>query len=284
MAGKGKGAQLAPIIRSIFPDMETVHIHHTTYAGHAVILTQQIILEKSDVIVACGGDGTINEIAHLLVNTSIALGIIPIGSGNGFAAHLNIPKDPYKALLLLKKQHTKAVDVGQINQAYFFSNMGLGIDACVIQRYETQKKRTLTGYIKAGLWGIKHYQPPIYTVSWEGTSLKKNFFFLFCSNSNEAGYGLSFTPKAKINDGLLDVLCVESITFIQQLTFSFFVLIRGLESYKKAILNKVAALEITSSNSSFELQIDGEHKIIEGNTLKVRVLKEALLVITPHHG
>ena len=232
-------------------------------------------------IVACGGDGTVNEIAHSLIHSTIPLGIIPIGSGNGLAAHLRIPTNSDKALQLLQKANTATIDAGQVNRHYFFSNMGLGIDAAVIGRYEKVKKRNLSGYIKAGLWAIRNYNPAVYKVMWEEKLLKHPFFFLFCSNSNEAGYGISFTPKAKINDGLLDVLCVESLTFTQQLYFSILVLIRKTHTYRKAVTGQISSLEIESSQPELHLQIDGEYKIIRENKIKIAVVKNAITVIIP---
>ena len=281
IAGKGKGKYIEEKVKAHFHDGDTVKIHYTAYPGHAVIITQKILLRAPDIIVACGGDGTINEVAHSLIHSAIPLGIIPIGSGNGLAAHLKIPKNTDKALQLLKKANTVSIDAGQVNRYYFFSNMGLGIDAAVIGRYEKVKQRNLWGYIKAGLWGIRNYRPAVYKVVWEEKLLKYPFFFLFCSNSNEAGYGISFTPKAKINDGLLDVLCVESLTFTQQLYFSLLVLIRKIHTYRKAVTGQISSLEIESSEPKLYLQIDGEYKTIRENKIKIAVVKNAITVIIP---
>ncbi len=105
IAGSGNNnLDLALLKKHFNPEDFTIAVKPTGYKKHAIKLTQDSIAENADVIVACGGDGTINEVASCLVNSTIILGIVPIGSGNGLASNLNIPKNLNKALALIKKQ------------------------------------------------------------------------------------------------------------------------------------------------------------------------------------
>ncbi|MGC1633723.1 MAG: acylglycerol kinase family protein, partial [Gelidibacter sp.] len=99
-----------------------ITIKNSDYKKHAQALTQSSITEGADIIVACGGDGTVNEVASCLVSTNITLGIIPLGSGNGLASNLKIPKTIESAIALIKTKSVKKIDVGLINEHYFFSN------------------------------------------------------------------------------------------------------------------------------------------------------------------
>ena len=128
-----------------------IEVDYSNYKKHAILLTKKAIANKPDCVVACGGDGTINEVASCLINTKIKLGIIPVGSGNGLASNLNIPKEIEKATEIIRNGNSQTIDVGQVNEHYFFSNMGIGIDAHIIKKYETYKKRTLIAYLKASI-------------------------------------------------------------------------------------------------------------------------------------
>ena len=168
--------------------------------------------KKADIIVACGGDGTINEVASCLVNTNIPLGIVPFGSGNGLASNLKISKKMEKALQTIKDGLLTKIDVGQINATYFFSNTGLGFDSDVIHNYEKISKRCLISYIKAVYLSFKNYTTSdSVCIQANEEKLIISPFMVFISNSNEMGYNMSLTPKASLRDGVLDVVIVPKI-------------------------------------------------------------------------
>ena len=121
ISGSGKHNLAASYILQHFPASEyQIAVDYTNHKTHAVELTKAAVKQNPDYIVACGGDGTINEVASCLVNTRIILGIIPVGSGNGLASNLNIPRDFKKAIDIIKKGKTTFMDVGKINDYYFF--------------------------------------------------------------------------------------------------------------------------------------------------------------------
>ena len=107
----------------------------TEYAGHATQLARQFALEGYYAVVAVGGDGTVNETACGLVGTKTALGIIPNGSGNGFARHLDISTRMNRAIEMLNSSETINVDYGTVNEIPFFSTFGIGFDAVVAQDF-----------------------------------------------------------------------------------------------------------------------------------------------------
>lgn len=284
VAGKGTGKRIELQIQQFFVskniDFETVF---TEKKGHATELTKQMIQKKPDIIVACGGDGTINEVAQILVGTDVSLGIIPIGSGNGLASNLRIPKKLKEAFELILYHSKIKIDVGKINHSFFFSNIGLGIDADVIKNYSQTKTRNFLGYIKASIKSVVNYKPKNFRIEIDNQLILENsYYFLLCSNSNEAGYGISFSPNAKLNDGKLDFLLVKNISFIKQIKFSVCVLLKRIESLKEATNFQVKTLKFFGNQDTIILQVDGEMVLLNEQLIEVCVLPEALNVLIPH--
>ena len=129
----------------------------TTKVLEAGSFTKIAIEDKASRIIAVGGDGTVNEVASVLTETTIPLGIIPIGSGNGLARHLNIPLQFEAALDKAMHDHEIAIDVGLINNKMFFCTAGIGFDAKVAQLFAKSKKRGFFNYIKATLSALTIY-------------------------------------------------------------------------------------------------------------------------------
>lgn len=284
IAGKGKGRMIETEIQSYF-NQKNVEFETflTESIGHATEITNQVLTKNPDIIVACGGDGTINEVAQALVGSNVALGIIPIGSGNGLAANLHIPKTTEKAFETILKAKINKIDAGKINENYFFSNMGLGIDADVINNYAQTKTRNFLGYVTASTKAIFNFQPKKFNIELDDEhTLDDDFYFVFCSNSNEAGYGISFSPNAKLNDGKLDFLAVKKLNFIQQIQFSANVLGKRIEKMKQAKVLQVNSVKFNSNQPKTIAQVDGEAVIFNQNSIEVSIVPNALNVIVPN--
>lgn len=257
-----------------------IEVDYSNYKKHSITLTKKAIENNPNCIVACGGDGTINEVASCLVNSKIKLGIIPVGSGNGLASNLNIPKDIEKATEIIRNGIAQTIDVGQVNEHYFFSNMGIGIDAHIIKKYETYKKRTLIAYIKASLSSSFQFKPIHSILSYNNQILNTKSFLLFISNSNEMGYGMSLTPKASLQDGWLDLVIVSKLNFINKLMLGMYVLAHKIEKFKKAqhILIQKMSIEIPNKKV-IDIQIDGEYYNFKTNKIDVSIIKNGLEII-----
>lgn len=282
IAGSGHHSFYKQFLRSYFEeDKYTISIKLTDFKGHAIELTKESILQKANVIVACGGDGTINEVASTLVDTNIPLGIVPIGSGNGLASNLSIPINIKKALSVIKKNQCINIDVGCVNQRYFFSNTGFGFDASVIENYEASNKRTLLSYIKASLKSFREFSNrETIVISIDDKTEVVNPFLIFVSNSNVMGYSISLTPKASLKDGLLDVIIVPKINKFKILLFGFCMLIKKIDLMKDVSYYQTDQLTLLRKKGAFfESQIDGERSRIDEVELLVSIKKEALSVL-----
>ncbi len=282
IAGKGNNNIDIVLLESFFnKDEYSLTLKPTAFKKHAVKLAQESVLEEADIVVACGGDGTINEVASCLVNTTIPLGIIPIGSGNGLASNLNIPKNIKKALQLIKNQVTKRIDVGQLNNHYFFSNTGIGFDARVIKNYEASNERTIASYIKATLKSLKKSNKLLEVeTTLNGKTIVHKPFLIFISNSNELGYHLSLTPKASLQDGKLDILIVKKLSLLKIILFMFLMLFKRHNILKGVDCYQTKNIKITQKKKLlFQIQIDGEFILIKKPTIEINILEKALTVI-----
>ncbi len=281
-AGSGNHLMSQEFLEKFFEkESYKITIKNSDYKKHAKSLTLASIADGADIIVACGGDGTINEVATCLVNTNIILGIIPLGSGNGLASNLKIPKTIESAIALIKTKNVKKIDVGLINEHYFFSNTGIGIDAQVIRHYENSNQRKLLSYIKSTLKALKNlnYLNHI-TVEINGEKIQTNPFMVFISNSNEMGYKISLTPMASLQDGLLDVLIVSKISRLKSLYFGFLILIKKQHLIKEAKCYQSNAIKIHQTHKKgYESQIDGEFFNLDCPELRISLLEKSLQVI-----
>jgi len=281
ISGRGKHNLSASYILSQFSKEEyKIQVDYTNQKKHAIVLTKAAITRNPDYIIACGGDGTINEVASCLVGTSIKLGIIPVGSGNGLASNLNIPRNFDKAIAIIKKGNSTAMDVGQLNHKYFFSNMGIGIDAMIIKKYERAGKRTLPAYIKAALSSSLEFKPQKTIVHFNNQIVETDPLMLFISNSNEMGYNMSLTPKASLHDGLLDMIIIPKLSFLEKIMLGYYVLRNTIEKFKKAKHFLVKDIQIEMPSKNFiDAQIDGEQYNLKTNKIKVSLLPKALQVL-----
>ncbi len=261
IAGKGKNELSEALLEAYFPKTEySVSIKKTEFVLHATALTKKSIEEGAEIIVACGGDGTINEVASCLVNTSVIFGILPMGSGNGLASNLKISKNIKRALAIIKNQNIIAIDTGTINGEPFFSNTGVGFDAHVISDFEENTTRQLFSYLQSTLRTLKKYHyKNVVELKYNETTELISPFLLFVSNSNEMGYKMSLTPRASLQDGLLDLVIVPELSNFKLFIFTLLFLFKKHHWLKEVRFKQITSLEIKSvDNIILKTQKDGE--------------------------
>jgi YegS/Rv2252/BmrU family lipid kinase len=284
ISGKGKNKLDSQVISSVLNNNDFhVVIKTTKYANNAAALTKTSILEGANAIIACGGDGTVNEVASQLVDSPILLGIIRLGSGNGLASHLGISPSINEALEVIKQYNNTKIDVGTVNEHFFFSNMSLGIGARIINHYTGFKKRQIVSYLRASFKALL-YKSPSQIVDLEIDNFKKTLdpLVLFVSNSNEMGYNLSFTPKASLQDGKLDVVFTEQLSFVEKILFATQLIFNKHKRYKKANYFLTDNIKVTNKKQKeFLTQLDGESIIIKSKELNISIKKGALNVLVP---
>lgn len=282
VAGSGKMVLATNLIKEAFdPTLYMVTMKYTKYKKHAEMLSKESLASKADIIVACGGDGTINEVASCLLNSSALFGIIPIGSGNGLASHLKISKNITKAIQCIKAESIKTIDVGKIHERYFFSNAGIGFDSQVIHNYESSKNRKLSSYVMA-TWKslIAFTKNDELEIEINGKSFLINPFMLFISNSNELGYHISLTPKASLEDGMLDVLLVSNLAKQKAVLFGILMLFKKHTALKEVECFQTSHVTIKrKSENVCRAQIDGEIYDILPKNFSITMFEKSLNVI-----
>ena len=214
-----KGKVVKAIERRIDTQRFAVEIRYTEYAGHAVEIARQAAEEGFDIVVAVGGDGTINEVARSLVHTNTALAIVPSGSGNGLARHLLIPMDIEKALDVINANVVTELDYGLINDKPFFCTCGVGFDAFISLKFAEAGTRGLKTYLEKTLTDGLRYKPETYRIyiggEEEGEMQEIDAFLIACANASQYGNNAYIAPQASMSDGLLDIIIMEPFDLIE---------------------------------------------------------------------
>ncbi|WP_314710217.1 diacylglycerol kinase family lipid kinase [Prevotella denticola] len=190
-------------------------IAETKYAGHATELAQQAARQGIDIVVAVGGDGTVNEVGRVLVNTKTAMGILPCGSGNGLARHLNLPMNLKKCIDILNDCDIHTLDYGLINRHPFFCTCGMGFDAFISMKFAEAGKRGPITYMQKILEEGLSYQPETYEIEDEEGTRRYKAFLVSAANASQYGNNAYIAPQASMSDGLLDIIIMEPFDLIE---------------------------------------------------------------------
>ena len=190
-------------------------IKKTMYAGHACELAAEAVKEGYDIVVAVGGDGTINEVGRSLVHTPTALAVIPCGSGNGFARHLGIPLEIKSAIKFINKAESTPIDYGRLNGHAFFCACGVGFDARVSNDFAKGGRRGMFSYVQKTLLDWLTYKPEVYEVEADGFKKSMKAFVIACGNASQYGNNAYITPYASMHDGKLSVSVLAPFTPIE---------------------------------------------------------------------
>lgn len=164
---------------------------------------------KFEMVVAVGGDGTVNEVASAIVGSDTILGIVPFGSGNGLARFLGIPMDTAKAIETLSAGKWITMDSGRVNGQPFFNMAGMGFDAHISEVFSHNKKRGFITYIKSSIKEVISYKAQLYKINIDGKDYEREAFMLSFANSSQYGNDAHISPTASVQDGLLDVCVIK---------------------------------------------------------------------------
>jgi len=262
---------------SLDPNYELVKLY-TAYPSHAQELALEAVKEQPDIIVAAGGDGTINEIACALINTGIPLGVIPLGSGNGFARHFNIPFNIKKAIKLLLNGTSLCVDVGYMNGRPFFCTAGIGFDAEIGYYYRDFNHRGFVAYALSFAQVFSWYKSKDYALEIDGERYDFKAFFITIANISQFGYNFYVAPRASTLDGAFDVVVVKRFPKWKAWVIalrSFF----GTIDNSPYVWHKLAQnIKVLSPAGDKYIHIDGEAGILSGE-LEYQIKNAELRVI-----
>ena len=192
-----------------------VSIMATEYPGHAREIAQQAVEDGIDIVVAIGGDGTVNEVGSAVCGTSTVLAIVPCGSGNGLARHLRIPMNASRALQVLNDGVVGRFDYCTVNGKPFFCTCGMGFDATVSYKFSNEGTRGFITYIKTALSEYVKYKPQEYLIDIDGKKMQEKAFVIACCNAAQYGNNAYIAPRATMQDGLLDITVMHPFNVME---------------------------------------------------------------------
>ena len=249
----------------------------TQYAGHATQIAALAVQDKADVVVAIGGDGTINEIARALVHSETALGIIPCGSGNGLARHLRIPMEPKAAIDIINQGNRLCIDYGKINNIPFFCTCGVGFDAFVSLKFADSGKRGLLTYLENTLHESLTYRPETYEIENEEGTMKYKAWMIACGNASQYGNNAYIAPQASLTDGLMDITIMEPFTVLDVPSLSFQLFNKTIDQNSRVKTMRAKKIKIHRAHDGV-MHFDGD-PLMAGKELEVEIIPGGLYVI-----
>jgi diacylglycerol kinase (ATP) len=238
-------------------------------------------LDTFDVIVAIGGDGTVNDILPGMLFSSKPLGIIPSGSGNDFIKSVGIPHAIEDAVETVLRGETRIIDAGKINGTWFANGVGIGFDAAVNRASceGSPSERGLWRYVHALIRTLGNFDPVPVTIRMNNETIQQDIFLLTIGNGTTCGGGFKLTPHARTDDGLLDVTIVKPLgipTLLWHLPKVFLGTIGRMTKYARLTRTKTLTVEGTRP---LPVHVDGEIFASDGNVLNIEVVPRALTII-----
>ena len=268
----GKGLKVSKThIEEKFSDKNVEFIE--VLEGREKIVKEAIKNGVLDFVVV-GGDGTVNNIAALIMNTPARLGIVPNGSGNGLARDLGIPMNIEASLERIKTGKIKKIDVGLINQMPFFCTAGIGFDAiCAYNFAHKSHNRGLWNYVKIILSNYYAFKP----ISVKIDGVKREFFSITFANAEQYGNNAYIAPFASIDDGIIDCSLILPHPKNNALRLGWTLMRRKLGSFKYFESQKGKTFKLEEISDQ-RIHIDGESIQLNETTIEINILEKALKV------
>ncbi len=247
---------------------------------HATELALRALDEGCRLVVAIGGDGTMNEVASALVGTDATLGLIPCGSGNGLGRHLGIPGPGRGAFRALLDGHTRMIDTGLAAGHPFFNAMGLGFDAEISARFNNLATRGLPAYARTTLRTLLGYRPEEYTIHADGARrIRSHAFLVAVANSDQYGNDCYIAPHARVDDGQLDLTLLRRLTLLNALPLAERLFTKRLDGSPSVVRLRSARFVIERSSPGL-LHTDGEVRRC-GPRIEITVRPSSLRIAAP---
>lgn len=291
VAGKGKGRKAAEFLKNeIVARSLDAEIYFTNKRDDARVLAAQA---RAGVIVAVGGDGTVNEVVNGIVGTDKALAVVPSGSGNDLVKSIGVPADMSRALEVLREGRRAFIDVavvrcsssdhsgisGNLDERYFVNGVGIGFDAAVAER--TTSIKYLGGfalYLMAVLQTLGRYSAPTFRIRLDAESIERKQLLIAIGNGRCAGGGFYLTPRAEIDDGALDVCLIDDMSVASILKLMPKVMKGKHDGFAGVRLTRTERISVEASEG-FYVHADGEIVGRGVHNVDVEIRKRLLPVI-----
>ncbi|OGP18397.1 MAG: hypothetical protein A2V21_309510 [Deltaproteobacteria bacterium GWC2_55_46] len=280
----GRLNALAGAVRKLFRAEEGIfEIKLSTDAESVKVLSQEAVRKGYELVFACGGDGTVNNVASSLVGTGTALGILPTGSGNALAGALGIPADVEAALSLVKDGAIREMDVGVACGRYFFSTAGFAFEAYLSRRYNegrlSRRIRGVAPYFPLALMEYFRFKPRDISLRVDGQEINGKPFILTAANTDRFGGNAVISPDARMDDGLLDFCFIPRPKIFNTLGLGL-KLLRGRIEDHKGFRSFRGSRGVIKGWDLVDAHVDGEPFQWQGD-IEISVLHRKLKVLAP---
>ena len=275
ISGIGKQKGIEKYITKYIKDFEIVH---TKKSGDATIISKNAAKENIDVVVAVGGDGTVNECLKALVNTNTALGVIPCGSGNGFAYHIGMQSNIEKAVKQLSNSRIETIDSCTANGFPFVNVSGIGFDAHIADLFLTLKVRGFFRYVKLIISELS-YKAKEYSIFYNNIERKVKAYMINFANASQFGNNAKISPRSDFQDGLIDFVIINNFPKWKIPVILFMLFSGRLHLSKHVEIIQCEKMTIRTENTN--LHLDGE-PIKLSNPFVVTILPKSLKILMPN--
>lgn len=250
----------------------------TNRSRDATSISNEAVLLKYDLVIAVGGDGTINETAKALVGSETALGIIPIGSGNGYSRHLKIPQEIDKAILSIFNSECRLVDTLSINNKFFLGIAGIGFDAHIAKLFSSSKKRGFWTYAKLVISEFFKYKSEKFQIFVDGKEMSLDAFLLSFAKSSQYGNNIIIAPNAKLDDGYFNIAILKRPPLYAIL--DVFLKLRNGLIHESKYYETYSCTEVIIKKKNIKAHLDGEPQNFK-NLAKINIYPKSLKVLMP---
>ena len=288
IANAGSGGGRGPGARALLGQCERegldVRLHEVPEGGDLAAVLREAIATAPRMLVAAGGDGTVNAVATAAIEHDLVLGVLPMGTLNHFARDLDIPPDPEAAIRVLATGQERRVDAAQANETLFLNNASIGLYATIVVQRERLQRRLgaskRSALLRATWAALRHPEPFEVTIEAGGETVRRRTHFVFVGNNDYELQGAAAGTRARLDDGMLSVYVLHPRTVAGLLWLALRILLRGTSGARA--LDAFAVRECTVHGRQARVRVarDGEVGELEG-PVTFRVLPGALRVVAP---
>ena len=231
------------------------------------------------IVVAVGGDGTVNEVARGLMGTDKIMGILPCGSGDGLARKLGLRVGLKKALDIIRRRKVCIMDCAEIDGKPFFSVCGVGLDAIVSEKFATAGKRGVLTYVEEAVRTWKGFTPGHYEITVDGNTISRDAVLITVANSNQWGNGAKIAPRAAVDDGMLEITLVNMFSTLELPGMVLALMSGFFDKYPRVESFRGREIRIRRSSPG-PAHFDGDY-MDAGTDISIRLLPSKLKVLVP---
>jgi len=265
------------IAKNLNRELFAPELFYTSLKLNAREITLKAIEEKFDIIIAAGGDGTMNQVAQCLINSDIIMGILPLGSGNGLARHLQIPLQIKKAIAFINRLNTVKIDTIKVNDQYSVNCIGIGFDAFIAYHFSKLPHRGLKTYITTTIKHFKNYHRQYYKIKIDTEIFEDKAAIVTFANSTQWGNNFHIASTADITDGKIDVTIIKHLNYRNILQLAYRLISKTIHKSKQAITLKAEEIEIQLDENT-PMHIDGEPMLTKG-LVKIQIEPHSLNIL-----